>query len=125
MRRETHRVGECNLYHGSPTKTRCPISLTRDGWSAWGSATRQGGPPYLRVHDAETALEGAAAGLGKTLLPTPTTDSDKRLRRIDVPIDRPFPTREIWLLAHADQVELTRVAAVIQWIEKTVAKSCR
>ena len=74
----------------------------------------------LRIHDAETALEGVVAGLGKTLLPTLVADRDKRLRRIDAPADRRFPAREIWLLAHADQVELARVAVVIQWIEAIV-----
>jgi len=68
-------------------------------------------------------MEGAAAGLGKTLLPTLVADSDLRLRRIDVQADLPFPEREIWLLAHADQVELPRVATVMRWIEETVARS--
>lgn len=67
------------------------------------------GRSSLRVHDAETALEAAVAGLGKTLLPTLVADSDKRLRRIDVMLGRAFPDREIWLLAHADQLGFARM----------------
>ena len=74
----------------------------------------------LRVHDAETALEATVAGLGKTLLPTLVADRDARLRRLSPSNDRPCPSREIWLLAHADQVELARVKAVTGWVEKLV-----
>ena len=83
------------------------------------------GQSSLRVHDAETALEAAVAGLGKTLLPSLVADSDKRLRRIDVTVGEPLPAREIWLLAHADQLELARVAAVIEWVKKIVGKLSR
>ncbi len=75
----------------------------------------------LRVHDAETALEAAVTGLGKTLLPSLVADRDNRLRRIDVTIGGHLPAREIWLLAHAGQLELARVAAVVEWIKKIVA----
>jgi DNA-binding transcriptional LysR family regulator len=71
----------------------------------------------LRVHDAETALEATVAALGKTLLPIMVADRDARLRRLDLN-DRPYPSREIWLLAHADQLELARVRAVIEWVER-------
>jgi DNA-binding transcriptional LysR family regulator len=74
----------------------------------------------LRVHDAETALDATVAGLGKTLLPTLVADRDARLRRLSLNNDRPYPSREIWLLAHADQVELARVKAVTEWVEKLV-----
>jgi len=75
----------------------------------------------LRVHDAETALEAAAAGLGKTLLPTAIADRDKRLRRLELDATQPCPSRDIWLLAHADQMELNRVSAAIEWVEKAIA----
>lgn len=75
----------------------------------------------LRVHDADTAWEAVAAGLGKTLLPVLAADGDPRLRRVDVPGDRPLPGREVWLLAHADQAALPRVAAVSQWVRVTMA----
>src|SRR5262249_17249459 len=71
------------------------------------AAQTDNGQSSLRVHDAETALEGAAAGLGKTLLPILAADGDRRLRRINMPTDGSLPARPIWLLAHADQVGLT------------------
>jgi DNA-binding transcriptional LysR family regulator len=79
----------------------------------------------LRVHDAETALEATVAGLGRTLLPTVVADRDARLRRLDLNIDRPCPSREIWLLAHADQLELARVRAAIEWVERLVSAAGR
>jgi len=88
-------------------------------------AAQAAGRSPLRVHDAETALEGAVVGLGRTLLPTRVADSDKRLGQIDGPADRPVPAREIWLLAHADQMQLARVAAVMQWLEAIVAQPSR
>lgn len=76
----------------------------------------------LRVHDAETALEATVAALGKTLLPIMVADRDARLRRLDLSNDRPYPSREIWLLAHADQLELARVRAVIEWVERLTGR---
>jgi DNA-binding transcriptional LysR family regulator len=79
----------------------------------------------LRVHDAETALEGAAAGLGKALLPVLAADRDQRLDRIETPLNRPIPEREMWLIAHGDLVGVARVAAVLEWIRESVASSRR
>jgi hypothetical protein len=58
--------------------------------------------------------------LGKTLLPTLVADRNARLRRLSLSNDRPCPSREIWLLAHAEQVGLARVKAVTEWVEKLV-----
>jgi DNA-binding transcriptional LysR family regulator len=69
----------------------------------------------LRVHDAETAIEAAAAGVGKTLLPTIVAARDARLRVVEV--EGAPPTREVWLLVHTDMVKLDRVSATIAWIE--------
>jgi DNA-binding transcriptional LysR family regulator len=77
----------------------------------------------LRVHDAETALEAAVAGLGKTLLPVVVAARDARLHRLvpDANNGGPLPRREIWLLTHADDAELGRISAAASWIEKAVA----
>jgi len=94
----------------------------------WMEHARHGdgaGPSTLRVHDAETALEATVAGLGKTLLPTVVADIDTRLRNINVASSRAYPTREIWLLVHADQLEVARVAAVMEWVKGTVTKPRR
>jgi DNA-binding transcriptional LysR family regulator len=72
----------------------------------------------LRVHDAETAFEAAIAGIGRALLPSVIANRDDRLMRFNIKGGIPLPSREIWLLAHADQLELRRIRAVISWIEK-------
>jgi DNA-binding transcriptional LysR family regulator len=100
-------------------------NLPQARWMMRAAQTDRVGQSSLRVHDAETALEGAAAGLGKTLLPILAADGDPRLRRISMPAARSLPARPIWLLAHADQVGLNRVATVIDWVKKTVVSSSR
>ena len=89
-------------------------------WMEQAAADNRQRRSALRVHDAETALEGVAAGLGKSLLPTAVADKDRRLRRIELETARPVPSRELWLLVHADQYRLPRIAAVIAWLEKVV-----
>jgi len=71
----------------------------------------------VRVHDAEMALEAAAAGLGIALLPAPVADRDPRLvARGAVALER-----ELWLAGHRDLMRRPRVRAVIGWIEDTLA----
>jgi DNA-binding transcriptional LysR family regulator len=74
----------------------------------------------LRVHDAETAMEAVLAGLGKTLLPTVIGKREPRLQRLETDARSPLPSREIWLLAHADQTDLGRIVAVVSWLENVV-----
>jgi DNA-binding transcriptional LysR family regulator len=88
-------------------------------------ATRREGLSGLRVHDAETAMEAAAAGLGKTLLPIIVAARDTRLRRLDAGAGVTWPSREIWLLAHAHQLELARVVAATRWLERALRGSRR
>jgi len=94
--------------------------LPQARWMARVAGGRDGNLCGLRVHDAETALEAAAVGLGKTLLPTIVADRDPRLRRLPSLVGPAAPSREIWLLAHADQIGLARVAATIGWLENVV-----
>ncbi len=68
----------------------------------------------LRVIDVETALEAAAAGVGRSLLPTIIADRDRRLRKLS-DIESTL-TREIWLLVHRRRLELRRVRVVADWI---------
>ena len=91
-------------------------------WMERAAQDLKAGRSSLRVHDADTAWEAVAAGLGKTLLPVLAADGDPRLRRVDVTGDRPLPGREVWLLAHADQAALPRVAAVSRWVRETMAR---
>jgi DNA-binding transcriptional LysR family regulator len=72
----------------------------------------------LRVHDAETALEAAIAGLGRSLLPCLVADGDARLRRIGNGSREPALSRELWLLVHSELAALGRIEAVTQWVEE-------
>ena len=91
--------------------------LPQAQWVARAIKSGDGGLAGLRVHDAETALEAARAGLGRTLLPTAIADTETGLRRFEVDDPPASLSREIWLLAHSDQLALRRIAAVIAWVE--------
>jgi DNA-binding transcriptional LysR family regulator len=97
--------------------------LPQAKWIARAANGVGGSVSGLRVHDAETALEAAVAGLGKTLLPVVVAGRDARLRRLasDANNGEPLPRREIWLLTHADDAELSRISAAVSWIERAVA----
>jgi DNA-binding transcriptional LysR family regulator len=99
--------------------------LPQARWIAHATRREAGKLSGLRVRDAETALEAAAAGLGKTLLPIIVAAQDMRLRRLDAGAGRAWPSREIWLLAHAHQLELARVVAATRWLERVLGGSRR
>ncbi len=88
-------------------------SLPQARWLARHGAVRGVG---LRVADLETALEAVAAGLGKTLLPCAIAEADRRLARLDHSLAPPPPSREIWLLSHAEDGQRRSVAAVRDWL---------
>lgn len=67
----------------------------------------------LRVTDANTALEAAAAGLGWAVLPVPVGAADPRL--VQITMDPP-PAREIWLLSHASHRSLAGISAATDWL---------
>lgn len=67
----------------------------------------------LRVSDAETALQAAAAGLGRTLLPRCIADGDPRLRRLGAVN---VPVRDLWLLTHAPDNARAAVARARVWL---------
>jgi DNA-binding transcriptional LysR family regulator len=92
-------------------------------WMAGVTKGAGGAVSGLRVHDAEAALEAVVSGLGKTLLPIVVADRDARLRQLPWnDKNRALPSREIWLLTHADDVSLSRISAATSWIEKTVGR---
>jgi DNA-binding transcriptional LysR family regulator len=94
--------------------------LPQAQWMARAAKGRRSAICGLKVHDAETALEATIAGLGKTLLPSPIGDRDRRLLRIDFDERQQRPAREIWLLAHSDQLKFGRIAATVAWVEETL-----
>jgi DNA-binding transcriptional LysR family regulator len=96
--------------------------LPQARWLASVSAKRNESMASVRVNDAEALIEAIAAGLGKTLLPSVVADHDARLQRLRGVAGMTEPVREIWLLTHADLRHLSRVEAVVQWIERVVPR---
>jgi DNA-binding transcriptional LysR family regulator len=99
--------------------------LPQAQWMTRAAKGRRGAVCGLKVHDAETALEATLAGLGKTLLPSLIGDRDRRLQQIDFGERQQRPAREIWLLAHSDQLKFGRIAATVAWAEETLRATSR
>lgn len=91
--------------------------LPQARWIAGIVRAERGALSPVRVHDAETALAAALAGLGRTLLPRAIADNEPGLRRIETTAGSDDHGRELWLLGHADQLCLPRVAAVVRWLD--------
>ena len=90
--------------------------LPQARWLARLRASRAMPVSGLRVRDAETALEAAAQGIGQALLPLCVAVADPRLSAValgDLPAP---PTRELWLLTHADAARLRSVQTVREWV---------
>jgi DNA-binding transcriptional LysR family regulator len=94
--------------------------LPQAKWIAKAASGSAGKIYRLRVHDAETAMESVLAGLGKTLLPTVIGQREPRLQRLEADARSPLPSREMWLLGHADQADLGRIVAVVSWLDNVV-----
>lgn len=93
-------------------------------WMMHASKTAGGQLAGLRVQDAETAYEAVLAGLGRSVLPRMIGGQDKRLRELDKEEGTPpLPSRELWLLVHADLVRLRRISTVTAWIESVLGRS--
>lgn len=76
--------------------------------------------PQLLINDAETLLKCLVLGLGKSLLPVEVGDRTRGLARVS---DGSKPmAREIWLLVHPELRDLTRVKAVMNWLQETTRK---
>ncbi len=92
----------------------------------WMAAAIRRGPARaarLRVSDIETALEAVAAGHGRSLFPCVIADRDRRLRRTPGDAHPAPPSRELWLLVHAELSRLPRIEAVTQWIAERAAEA--
>lgn len=86
----------------------------------WIAARQADSPAPLALNDAVAILHAVAAGLGRSLLPCAIADRDAALRR-HAPRGLPEPpTRELWLLTHPDQRPLARIAAVRDWLERSL-----
>jgi DNA-binding transcriptional LysR family regulator len=85
------------------------------------AATKEGGFSAVAVNDAEAILQAVQAGLGRSLLPCVVADRIPALTRLPVE-NVPLIEREIWLLTHPDLRHLARIAAVLAWIEVSIAR---
>lgn len=125
------KLGEltCSVY---ALKKHSPKKLSKLPWIAYDDALAHIPPDrwirktagikseaicQLRVHDAETAMQAALAGLGKTVLPDLVAADDKRLQQLSIKNVPAAPVRPLWLLAHANQTRLSRIVAVSGWID--------
>lgn len=90
--------------------------LPQARWLSQAARAGRGTPAFLRVADAETALEAIAAGLGRTVLPRCAAAHDERLAEVVPTLRQQLPEREIWLLSHARQRGLRGVQAVGEWV---------
>jgi DNA-binding transcriptional LysR family regulator len=90
--------------------------LPQARWIAATAAQRDDKIVALRVSDAEAVVEAVAAGLGRSLLPCVAADADARLRKLGNRDCTPLPTRELWLLTHAELARLGRIEAVVEWV---------
>ena len=70
----------------------------------------------LKIADIETGMQAVAAGIGKTLLPSAVVSHDPRFREIKLDVGARLPTREIWLLSHADQASRLSINATKDWL---------
>ncbi|PKR48967.1 LysR family transcriptional regulator [Thalassospira marina] len=72
----------------------------------------------LRSNDMDVQAAGARAGVGVTLLPCFLGDADPQLRKLKGRED--FPTREIWMLVHADLRHAPRVRNGMDFLISTI-----
>jgi DNA-binding transcriptional LysR family regulator len=91
----------------------------------WVAATagRDGEPiAAVSVNDADAVPAAVKCGIGRSLLPCVVADASPQLRRLDARPHAPVLTRELWLLAHAELRTLSRIEAVVEWIEQTAPR---
>ena len=94
--------------------------LPQAKWIADEMARDGAAKPQLLINDAETLLKCLVLGLGKSLLPVEVGDRTRGLARVS---DGSKPmAREIWLLVHPELRDLTRVKAVMNWLQETTRK---
>ena len=78
----------------------------------------------LSVNDAETLLQAVLAGQGVSLLPRIIAGQMPELQERAIP-DFAMPRREVWLLVRRDMQTLTRVKAVVDWLETLMQQTGR
>lgn len=92
-------------------------SLPQAQWTQTQRKRSNGRASPLRVADITSALEAAAAGLGKAILPNMVATADNRLRVAEQGTSLFKMTRDVWLLSHADQDRRLSIAAAKTWLK--------
>src|SRR5690606_24134504 len=94
--------------------------LPQARWIAERMARDNADKPQVLINDAETLLRCVKLGLGKSVLPTTVGDNEPDLVRIEP--EAPPMSREIWLMVHPELRHLTRIRAVLDWLEELSAR---
>ena len=94
-------------------------ALAHVGESRWLAAVLPEVPVALRCDRASVLIEAVAAG-HRAVLPRLAAEGDARLVRLREPA--PIPPRELWLMVHPQRRRDRAVAAVVAWIEATLAE---
>lgn len=82
----------------------------------WLAAQSKAHQSRVRVCDVETAYQAVAAGLGRTLLPALIGDSISQLEQLSGYEN--LPTREVWLVSHAEPEATRAVTAAKTWLDE-------
>lgn len=94
-------------------------NLPQAAWMARAMKRERKCQPALRANDAEVILHAICAGLGKSILPCAIGDPDPGLSRLSG--RNPVLQREVWLMVHPELKHLSRIRAVIAWIDRTLS----
>ncbi len=84
----------------------------------WLEDRRAGRSVVLRSNDMDVQAASARAGLGVALLPCYLGDADPHLQKL--PGQEDCPTREIWMLVHADLRHAPRVRNGMDFLIRTI-----
>jgi DNA-binding transcriptional LysR family regulator len=94
--------------------------LPQARWIAERMVQDEADQPQVLINDAETLLRCVKLGLGKSVLPITVGDKEPDLVRIER--DASPMSREIWLMVHPELRKLTRIRAVMDWLETLSAR---
>jgi len=84
--------------------------------SCWLDSMMEGARYLLSSDDTHTRLAAAESGLGLAVLPHVLAQRSSRLQRVLEAVEAPSKT--IWLVVHRDLRHVTRVRAVLDWLDE-------
>lgn len=87
--------------------------------SCWLESITEGARYLLRSDDTHTRLAATESGVGLAVLPHVLAQRSSQLQRVLKTEDAPLKT--IWLVVHRDLRHMTRVRAVLDWLDEVFA----